>query len=220
MITPVNLTSQHLAKRGPVPAPRALGLVNASEFVFAEGPRKNVPAGCPLTDREYEFLCHLSRGLTYKEAAREMGVAPSTLTSLAHTAYGRLGLQARGITTAVVLMKDSGWLGAPTRPPQLVDDSRDVTAVQLAYASCFVRLCRERTPHAAALVTVAFCLLSAVHGLEASGKRRVPDIDALLLSLARRLRRPIYDGLADASIAARIADGPASITSSRSRSTQ
>lgn len=190
------------ARRRPAPrpqVPRARGLVQAGGFKFAPAAnRSTVPAGCPLSDREFEMMRLLARGATYKEMGLKMGISTSGVRSLAHTAFDRLGVGGgRGAAAAVVMMKDSGWIGASPRTPQLPDDSRIVTPVQLAYCSCFVALCQQRTPRAAAIVTVAFGLLSAVHGVQATAPRRVPDIDELLLRLARGLARPIYDGLED-----------------------
>lgn len=154
--------------------------------------RIRVPAGCPLTNREYELLVLLSTGATYKEAARAMSIAPTTVASTARTAYAALGVVGRGVGPAIVVMKDAGWLGAPPRQPPRAD--RAVTPVQLAYAYAFSRLCRERTPRAAAIVTIAYGLLRADHGLPARA-RTVPDIDALLLRMARALQRPVYASL-------------------------
>lgn len=149
----------------------------------------NVPEGCPLTNCEYEILVLLSAGLSMKQVAARRQCHRSTVNSLMSNAYKRLGVHG-GQTQAVVLMKDSGWLGALPRRPQDPPDP-SVTPVQLAYAACFVRLCRERTSRAAALVTVAYGLLVADRAWAPSRPRRPPDIDALLLRMARGLQRPI-----------------------------
>ena len=53
-----------------------------------------------LTPRQREALDALSRGLTYEEVARELGVGRSTVRTHVHKAYRRLGAVDR--TTAVL----------------------------------------------------------------------------------------------------------------------
>lgn len=148
-----------------------------------------VPEGCPLSRRQYQVMCGLAAGRTYLEIARGLGISHSTVREHAHVAFRHLGVTGRGASCAVVAMKDSGWLGAKPRRPQEPPDPH-LTPVQLAYAACFAALCRERTSRAAAIVTVAFGLLTAVHALP-SRPRQPPDIDELLLRLARGVTRPI-----------------------------
>lgn len=111
----------------------------------------------------------------------------------------------------VVLMKDSGWLGATPRQPyprrkvmtaeeyRYARSLEVTTPPQIAYTYAFVRLCRERTTRAAWIVSLAFELLYADRGLVVSGSRSNPDIDELLLRMARGLVRPIYAGLESSS---------------------
>jgi DNA-binding CsgD family transcriptional regulator len=149
----------------------------------------SVPAGCPLTSRQFEVATLLAAGATYKEIALRLGITPSTVTSHAHMIYHRLGIIGRGAAPAAVRMKDSGWLGAPPRAPRLVDDP--LTPTQRAYVHHWDRLASERTPRAAALVEVASIMLLGDHRLAPDRPPARPDIDTLLLRIARGVTRPI-----------------------------
>lgn len=50
-----------------------------------------VRPGQPLSPREHDVLRCLTRGLTYKQAAHELGVVPSTIRTMTHNAYVKLG---------------------------------------------------------------------------------------------------------------------------------
>lgn len=148
-----------------------------------------VPAGCPLTDRQFEAMAHLAMGMTRKEAARAMGVTVDCVHTHVSDAVSRLDIVGRGTTAAVVLMKDSGWLGAPPRrPARQTDDGDDVTPAQRAYNAEFVRLCKERSPLGETTTAVAAKLVS-VDASEPFARRDAraphrPDIDTLLLRMA------------------------------------
>jgi hypothetical protein len=153
-----------------------------------------VPAGCPLTARQFEVLTLVSQGMLYKQIGRELGIKAGSVASHVNGALLNLGLVgAGGARAAIVKMKDSGWLGALPREPQQRDDSRDVTPQQRAYNAEFVRLCREREPLAEATTAVASKLVS-VDAAEPFARRdarapRRPDIDTLLLRMAIALSR-------------------------------
>ncbi len=172
-----------------------------------ERPARNrsdrVPEGCPLANREYDVVCLLAEGLSQKEVAHRLGIARSTVSTTLGHARSRFGLGPCRTLALVVILKDSGWLGAPPRPPRQGREPDDgCTPPQLAYAYAFVRLCRERTPRAVLIVTVAYMLLCADRGWTPSRPRRNPDIDALLLRMARGLSRPVYAGLGELAEAA------------------
>lgn len=49
-----------------------------------------------LSPRELELLQYLSRGFSYKEAARKMSISPSTVSEYATTLYKKLAVNSRG----------------------------------------------------------------------------------------------------------------------------
>lgn len=150
--------------------------------------RDRVPAGCPLTNGQYETLALVAEGLSLKEIALRRSCSTSTVQSTLTNTYAVLGAAGRGQTTAVVVMKDSGWLGAPPREPQQRDDSRDVTPTQRAYNEWFVRLCRSPGELGEAATATAAKLMSVDAAAPfASRDARAPhrpDIDTLLLRMA------------------------------------
>lgn len=154
-----------------------------------------------MSNQQFRVMTLVARGMTCREVSEVMALDASSVRGHMSGAYQKLGVTGRGAMAAIVVMKDSGWLGAFPRPPQRYDDSRDVTPAQLAYNYCFVAMCQERTPRAAAIVTFAYAMLAGVYRIPVENSktrplgRRPADIDELLLRLARGLRRPIYDGL-------------------------
>lgn len=133
-------------------------------------------------------MSRIAAGQTYKEIALDIDRSAETVRSHARVAFVKLGLVGRGASTAVVLMKDSGWLGAPPRPPLQPDDSRDVTPAQRAYNAWFVRLCKDRGELSEAATATAAKLMS-VDAAEPFARRDAraparPDIDTLLLRMA------------------------------------
>lgn len=149
-----------------------------------------VPAGCPLTNRQFEVMSLFARGRTDRQVMAELCLTQSAVKQHAQRAYGALGAAGRGRKAALEVMKAAGWLDAPARSKPVIPDP-ELTAVQAAYCYCFVRLCSERSSRAAALVTVAFGLLAGAQGFQPRRPRRVSDIDELLLNMARALARPI-----------------------------
>ncbi len=136
-------------------------------------------------------MSRLAAGETYGEMAHDLGLSYGTVGTHAHNAYRRLGILGRGRAAAVVVMKDSGWLGAPPRRPHDDDDSRDVTSQQQAYSDLFVRLCQRRRRRDAVKLAVAYELLIRGECSSAPPVAGRPDIDALLLRMAHGLLRPI-----------------------------
>jgi putative nucleotidyltransferase with HDIG domain len=62
----------------------------------------------PLTPQETLALRGLAEGKLYKQIAEGMGLAPSTVRSHLHRAYGKLGVADRA--QAVLLASDRGWI--------------------------------------------------------------------------------------------------------------
>lgn len=67
----------------------------------------DVPADCPLRQREFEVLYLLTQGLTYKETAGELRIAVTTVRTHIHNAYKTLGVP--DSTTATVKFMQQGW---------------------------------------------------------------------------------------------------------------
>jgi DNA-binding NarL/FixJ family response regulator len=63
---------------------------------------------CPLTYREVDVLRRLSRGEVYKQIAKELDLAPSTVRSHLHRVYKKLGVVDRA--QAVLLATERGWI--------------------------------------------------------------------------------------------------------------
>ena len=55
-----------------------------------------------LTAREREVVDAVSRGLTFKEAARRLGVAPSTVSNHLYRVYQKLGVHSRSALAKLV----------------------------------------------------------------------------------------------------------------------
>jgi putative nucleotidyltransferase with HDIG domain len=66
------------------------------------------PEPCPLSYREVEVLRRLSAGEVYKQIARELDLAPSTIRSHLHRIYKKLGVVDRA--QAVLLASERGWI--------------------------------------------------------------------------------------------------------------
>lgn len=158
--------------------------------------RDNVPAGCPLTNRQYEVMTFFAQGVTGKQIARKLGIKYTTVQSHAHNAYDALGLSGMGGKgPAIVMMKDSGWIGAMPRP-----GSR-LTAIQHVYCVLWDRATSTRTPRDVALLDVAGDLLLGEHRLNPDRPHARPDIDTLLLRMALALTRPIAPDAAERTAA-------------------
>jgi DNA-binding CsgD family transcriptional regulator len=101
-------------------------------------PPSSVPAfaGCVLSPSELQTLRQLARGLSYAEAAREAHRSHSTVRSLLHTAYKRLGVTT--IAQALVVCWQAGWLDVVPRDGVVVElADRRVTWAQRLYLEAF-----------------------------------------------------------------------------------
>ncbi len=148
--------------------------------------RTEVPDGCPLTNTEFETMTLVAAGKSVKEIALHLGRTGSTARSHIYTACQRLGVPTR--VQAVIVMKDSGWLGAPPRRPNEPDPP--LTHGQMLYLSAFDLLLKNRTREAEAAVTI--CFAAMCWEADVRPQRRPCDVDGWLLSMGRRLtaRRP------------------------------
>lgn len=72
----------------------------------ASGKRPVEPS--PLSPRETAALRQLAQGKVYKEIAKELGLAVSTVRSHLHKTYGKLGVVDRA--QAVLLASERGWI--------------------------------------------------------------------------------------------------------------
>jgi DNA-binding CsgD family transcriptional regulator len=114
----------------------------AASVVEHAPPRRMPPssrpafAGCVLTRRELDALKQLARGLSYAQAARELGCSTSTVRSLLHTAYKRLGVST--IVQALAVCTDVGWLDFVPNDGEVVElADRRVTWAQRLYLEAF-----------------------------------------------------------------------------------
>lgn len=57
----------------------------------------------PLTPREAEVLTMLAKGLTTKQSARQLGVAPYTVNDHIKAVYKKLGVDSRGEAGAMAV---------------------------------------------------------------------------------------------------------------------
>jgi DNA-binding CsgD family transcriptional regulator len=101
-------------------------------------PPSSVPAfaGCVLSPSELQTLRQMARGLSYAEAAREAHRSHSTVRSLLHNAYKRLGVST--IAQALTVCWHAGWLDVVPQdgmPVELGD--RRVTWAQRLYLEAF-----------------------------------------------------------------------------------
>jgi DNA-binding CsgD family transcriptional regulator len=157
---------------------------------------------CPLSVRQHEVMLLVMRGLTYKQAARELGITHSTARTHMHTAYVRLGVSDKG--QACMVMIRNGWAA----PRDLIPDyaglpyttspRRQVTTLapwlpspaQRLYLDAFDVLLRERTDEAADRVDFMFGVMCRERRC-ADRRRGAQDIDDMLLRVAIGVRRPI-----------------------------
>lgn len=101
-------------------------------------PPSSTPAfpGCLLSPSELQALRLMATGLTYAQAAKETGRSASTIRSLLHTAYQRLGVAT--IAQALALCTLGGWLDAVPDDGSLVElADRRVTWAQRLYLEAF-----------------------------------------------------------------------------------
>ena len=93
-------------------------------------------ADCVLTASELQTVRQMARGLSYAEAARETRRSESTVRSLLHRAYGRLGVST--IAQALVVCTYAGWFDAVPRDGADVEYAdRRVTWAQRLYLEAF-----------------------------------------------------------------------------------
>lgn len=94
-----------------------------------------VPAGCPLTARQFEVMRLICEGLTYREIAQRIDRSVSAVRSRCVGAMTRLGV--RESRQAVVVFMRHGWhTGVPAEP---VYARGPITPWQAAYLHEFDR---------------------------------------------------------------------------------
>jgi hypothetical protein len=101
-------------------------------------PPSSTPAfpGCLLSPCELQALRLMATGLTYAGAASETCRSTSTIRSLLHTAYQRLGVAT--IAQALAVCTHAGWLDAVPADGSIVDlADRRVTWAQRLYLEAF-----------------------------------------------------------------------------------
>lgn len=67
---------------------------------------------CPLTAREVEFLNAAGQGLTTRELAKKLGLAPTTVTNMVSAVNHKLGTRDR--LEAAATAAAAGWVDAPS----------------------------------------------------------------------------------------------------------
>lgn len=90
-----------------------------------------VPAGCPLSKRQWQVLSELARGRTTATIAERMGLHVGTVLSHLHYAYPRIGASTR--SQAIAIVHEAGWLDPVAEGP---GDDR-VTPGQRLYLDAF-----------------------------------------------------------------------------------
>ncbi len=140
-----------------------------------------VPDGCPLTNAEYEVMSMYAQGQFTSEICFATGRASSTVRGRVNSANRRLGTTSR--TQSLMLMKDSGWLGAPPRRPNEQDPP--LSHSQMLYLKAFDVWLRDRSSEAQAALTI--CFAAMCWESNARPVRRPVDTDDWLLSMGRRL---------------------------------
>jgi DNA-binding CsgD family transcriptional regulator len=101
-------------------------------------PPSTIPAfaGCVLSPSELQTLRQMARGLSYAEAAREAHRSHSTVRSLLHNAYKRLGVST--IAQALSVCWNAGWLDDVPQDGVVVElGDRRVTWAQRLYLEAF-----------------------------------------------------------------------------------
>jgi DNA-binding CsgD family transcriptional regulator len=92
--------------------------------------------GCPLTASELDTLRQVARGLSYESAAQETRRSVSTVRSLLHNAYRRLGVAT--IAQALVTCTHAGWLDpVPAEGTVVQFADQRVTWAQRLYLEAF-----------------------------------------------------------------------------------
>jgi len=67
-----------------------------------------VPAGCPLSSRQWQVLELLARGRSQKQIALRLGITAQGVRSVLHLAYKALGVC--GGPAAIALSYSAGWM--------------------------------------------------------------------------------------------------------------
>jgi DNA-binding CsgD family transcriptional regulator len=101
-------------------------------------PPSTIPAfaGCVLSPSELQTLRQMARGLSYAEAAREAHRSHSTVRSLLHNAYRRLGVST--VAQALTVCWNAGWLDDVPQDGVVVElGDRRVTWAQRLYLEAF-----------------------------------------------------------------------------------
>ncbi len=107
-------------------------------------------------------------------------------------AYRALGIEPRTGThdsRGEAIARARPWLELVREPPP--DPDPPLTPVHAAYGYLIDRHFAERTETTAALVTAGYVALMGDTGVQPATSRSQPDVDELLLRLARGLTRPI-----------------------------
>jgi DNA-binding CsgD family transcriptional regulator len=142
----------------------------------------SVPAGCPLTARQFEMATLLTRGLTRDQIAAQLGVSCSTVRTILHQAYVRLGV-ANG-AQAVAVFAARGWLDGV---PPLPDRDQRTDRFARVYLDAFDSYLRTGSDRARRAMDIA--LLGARHdrNVPHTPPRRpaIDPIDRLLAAIAR-----------------------------------
>lgn len=87
----------HVTLAGGAPISAAAAVYLLERLRFESSPSSpTVSEGSDLSPREADLLRLFARGLSYKEAAREMGIAPATITSYVNSVYRKLAVHSRG----------------------------------------------------------------------------------------------------------------------------
>jgi DNA-binding CsgD family transcriptional regulator len=200
-------TAAHSAQPPPQAQP-TIDLAHAAHDVpggsTSRAQRSPHPPGldCPLSPRQHEVVTTLMCGLTYKQAAKRLGISPSTVRTHAHVAYERLAVA--NLSQACVLMIRHGW----TDPGDLLPDYHGApytttarrkdwlpSPAQRLYLDAFDRLLRDRDEVAAALVDYYFGAMIRERGVP-DRRRSATDVEAMLLGIARGVLRPMPDAQA------------------------
>jgi Response regulator containing a CheY-like receiver domain and an HTH DNA-binding domain len=116
-----------------------------------------VPAGCPLSARQWAAARLVCEGASYRTAAKHMGCSVSNVRSHLHEAYKRLRVKT-GAQMAVVVCA-SGWMD----PVDIEWTDRRVTAAQYLYLQAFDRLAEAK----GGLATIATARSEMSHMLRA-----------------------------------------------------
>ena len=85
---------------------------DALEALLIASPETDAPVRPPgLTDREVQVLRLIAGGAAPKQAALELGCAPSTIHNHLHHIYRKLDVP--GLPQALLLARERGWIAAP-----------------------------------------------------------------------------------------------------------